>query len=724
MSDGVSDSKADTSPSRAKSLLSRYGGENGPTGHASMGDSESPVSLSSFIGGKAQTPRLGKLAGDGRTSMSPDSEKEFQGLPGMAKPGSMASFMEQRQREMFPEHAKEAVSPPSELGPEPAAKQEKKETPSVTSLPKRSTSGKEMVVLISGSGSNLQALIDATCGDKPVIPDAQIVRVISNRMKVFGLERARNVEPPIPTQVHSLKTYQNRNPGKTRDDYDLVLAERVLGEGRLPDLIVLAGFMHIVSETFLSALGHETSLASPPAFSKRPPHPIPIINLHPALPGAFDGAGAIERAYEAFQEGKIEHTGVMVHKVVAEVDRGAPIIVRKVPIYKEDSLDDLETRMHSVEHEIIVEAAAKVLAGAEEMAVEPVPPVHSQEPTVFLRWGKDKSWTPVPQPLVVYDSDVIWVQGATPFLWLGHAVTDGWDAVLPKGDCAKIQASATIIHQGREPTTFLQVVGGVLVTRQGEPDASEPTEQLFTVRHGEHGIYIDEVAFAAASVSAAFSAVACTSRGLFVWHGLGSGSEQREHATKWARLLGSSSKELDSSSFFALFKDDVYADGWHHRHRTSLPPSQREAVMYSPASSSAPVPFSLGAIQSNAITLVDGRLEIYVIVGAQARGDRKGIDAALARAEKLAQRSDPTQMQPAIHVLVLPSVAPLDLVTLARDPWYANVFTAEADKSTAIFMNVHSLAEAKAQLAGARPAPPSTLPTNRNFLPVGVQPGA
>ena len=148
-----------------------------------------------------------------------------------------------------------------------------------TTFPKRSTSGKQIVVLISGSGSNFQAILDATCGDAPAIPNAQIVRVISNRMKAYGLQRAKNVDPPIPTSVHSLKTYQTRNPGKTRDDYDLVLADRVLGnDGHVPDLVVLAGFMHIVSETFLSAMGHATSLTAPPHYPKRPHKPVPIRN--------------------------------------------------------------------------------------------------------------------------------------------------------------------------------------------------------------------------------------------------------------------------------------------------------------------------------------------------------------------------------------------------------------------------------------------------------------
>jgi folate-dependent phosphoribosylglycinamide formyltransferase PurN len=105
--------------------------------------------------------------------------------------------------------------------------------------------------------------------------------------------------------------------------------------------------MHILSPSFLDLLGPST----------------PIINLHPALPGAFDGADAIGRAYAAFQKGELENgrTGVMVHRVVKEVDRGEPLVVREVPVKEGESLEELEARIHSIEHELIVEGARKVL---------------------------------------------------------------------------------------------------------------------------------------------------------------------------------------------------------------------------------------------------------------------------------------------------------------------------------------------------------------------------
>jgi len=122
-----------------------------------------------------------------------------------------------------------------------------------------------------------------------------------------------------------------------------------------PDLIVLAGWMHILGDGFLEFADRRRP------FEDGPSEPTHVINLHPALPGAFDGAKAIERAYEAFQRGEITHSGAMVHRVVKDVDRGEPLIVREVEMVKGEPIEAFEERLHRVEHEIIVQAAKKVL---------------------------------------------------------------------------------------------------------------------------------------------------------------------------------------------------------------------------------------------------------------------------------------------------------------------------------------------------------------------------
>ncbi|OBZ78659.1 Phosphoribosylglycinamide formyltransferase [Grifola frondosa] len=211
------------------------------------------------------------------------------------------------------------------------------------------------------AGTNLQALIDAL--NTPALPNAAITLVLSNRKAAHGLTRAAQADPPIPTAYLALQPYLKANPGKTRDDYDVEVAKIVAQQS--PALVVLAGWMHIMGEGFLDVINGDRPFDGEQKVAK----PIPVINLHPALPGAFDGANAIERAYEAFQKGEIKHTGAMVHRVVKEVDRGAPVLVREVEIIPGEPIETFEKRLHHVEWEIIVEATAKILDEAVPLKV-------------------------------------------------------------------------------------------------------------------------------------------------------------------------------------------------------------------------------------------------------------------------------------------------------------------------------------------------------------------
>lgn len=185
-----------------------------------------------------------------------------------------------------------------------------------------------IVVLVSGSGTNLQALIDAA-GDGRL--RGQIVAVVCNRRKARALERAEAAE--ISTVYVPFRPY--RLAGKSREDYDGDLADLVEQLG--PDLIVCAGWMHIFSSAFVGRF------------------PDRIINLHPALPGQFPGAHAIKDAHEAFERGEITHTGIMIHQVVPEVDAGPVVATAEVPIQPGDSLETLEAHVHAAEHRLIVE---------------------------------------------------------------------------------------------------------------------------------------------------------------------------------------------------------------------------------------------------------------------------------------------------------------------------------------------------------------------------------
>lgn len=194
---------------------------------------------------------------------------------------------------------------------------------------------KRLAILISGSGSNLQAIIDAVQAGR--LP-AQIAVVVSNRRAAFGLTRAERAG--IPTLYFPLKPYHDA--GRPREAYDADLAARVADYA--PDLVVLAGWMHVLSAAFLAR------------FRGR------VLNLHPALPGQFPGVHAIQRAYEAYQRGEIDRTGVMVHWAVPEVDAGAVVAQAAVPIYASDTLADLEARIHEVEHHLLVEAIRRCLS--------------------------------------------------------------------------------------------------------------------------------------------------------------------------------------------------------------------------------------------------------------------------------------------------------------------------------------------------------------------------
>ena len=181
-----------------------------------------------------------------------------------------------------------------------------------------------LVVLISGFGSNLQAVLDA-CADGSL--PARVSAVISNRSDAYGLERARKAGVPAIAYP--------KPPDQERSAYDAGLAE--LAASFQPDWVVLAGWMRILSNQFLERF------------------PYRVVNLHPALPGTFPGTQAIERAFEASRRSEINQTGVMVHLVPDEgVDTGPVLAQEVVPILPEDNLESLERRIHAVEHRLLV----------------------------------------------------------------------------------------------------------------------------------------------------------------------------------------------------------------------------------------------------------------------------------------------------------------------------------------------------------------------------------
>jgi phosphoribosylglycinamide formyltransferase 1 len=183
-------------------------------------------------------------------------------------------------------------------------------------------------LLISGRGSNLQAIIEAIADGRL---DARIALVISNRAAAEGLERA--VRAGIDTRVLAHRDYP------TREDYDRALAGELRGCG--VDLVCLAGFMRLLSATFVEAF------------------PNAILNVHPSLLPAFPG---IDAQRQALDHG-VKVTGATVHLVTAELDGGPIILQAPVPVLDEDTIETLSARILVEEHRIYPDAIATVLRG-------------------------------------------------------------------------------------------------------------------------------------------------------------------------------------------------------------------------------------------------------------------------------------------------------------------------------------------------------------------------
>ncbi|QIM65060.1 phosphoribosylglycinamide formyltransferase [Frederiksenia canicola] len=174
---------------------------------------------------------------------------------------------------------------------------------------------KKIVVLISGNGSNLQAIIDAVAAGRI---QAEICGVISNKADAYGLERAKNAG--IPTFVFTRKSFDSN---LTMDN---AIAETITA--LQADLIVLAGYMKILTAEFTQRFAGK------------------ILNIHPSLLPKYPGLNTYQRAIDA---GDTEH-GMSIHFVNEEVDGGAVVLQAKVPIYPDDEISDIQERVHEQEH--------------------------------------------------------------------------------------------------------------------------------------------------------------------------------------------------------------------------------------------------------------------------------------------------------------------------------------------------------------------------------------
>jgi phosphoribosylglycinamide formyltransferase-1 len=193
----------------------------------------------------------------------------------------------------------------------------------------------KLVVLASGTGSNLQAILDRLHGGPEGI---RVVGVGSDKIGAPALERAR--EAGVETASFPRDGYADR------EARDAAMGEWIVKRGA--DLIVLAGYMQLLSEPFVAR------------FRNR------IVNVHPALLPRFPGLDAIGQALEA----GVETTGVTVHYVDEGVDTGPVIVQREVPVPADRDRATLEAAIHAVEHELYSEAIRMIAAGRVRIAGE------------------------------------------------------------------------------------------------------------------------------------------------------------------------------------------------------------------------------------------------------------------------------------------------------------------------------------------------------------------
>ena len=174
-----------------------------------------------------------------------------------------------------------------------------------------------LVVLISGSGSNLQAIIDACLSG---YINAEVAAVISNKADAYGLTRAKHAG--IATQVLDHKQFASR------EEYDVALGQLI--SDFTPDLVVLAGFMRILTPSLVQKFKGK------------------MLNIHPSLLPKYQGLNTHQRAIDA---NDAEH-GVSVHFVTEELDGGPVVCQARVPILPDDTAESLAKRVHMQEHKL------------------------------------------------------------------------------------------------------------------------------------------------------------------------------------------------------------------------------------------------------------------------------------------------------------------------------------------------------------------------------------
>ncbi|HBZ17432.1 phosphoribosylglycinamide formyltransferase [Candidatus Pantoea floridensis] len=205
---------------------------------------------------------------------------------------------------------------------------------------------KKLVVLISGNGSNLQSILDA-CASGRI--NGSVAAVFSNKASAYGLTRAR--EAHVPSHALAASEFADR------DAFDRQLMQEI--DAYAPDLVVLAGYMRILSPAFVAHY-HDR-----------------LVNIHPSLLPKYPG---LHTHRQALENGDEEH-GTSVHFVTDELDGGPIVLQARVPVFAGDSEDDISARVQHQEHAIyplviswFVDGRLQMRAGKAWLDGEPLPP--------------------------------------------------------------------------------------------------------------------------------------------------------------------------------------------------------------------------------------------------------------------------------------------------------------------------------------------------------------
>lgn len=185
-----------------------------------------------------------------------------------------------------------------------------------------------VAVLISGNGTNLQALIDA-CKEKDY--PAEIVLVLSNKENAYGIERAKAAS--IPIKIINHKDFPSR------EEFDKAMSKEIKASGA--EFVCMAGFMRLLSEWFVDTWHNK------------------LINIHPSLLPSFKGTDAQKQALEA----GVKIAGCTVHFVRKEMDAGPIIVQAAVPVVEGDSVESLSKRILTKEHESYTLALRLIASG-------------------------------------------------------------------------------------------------------------------------------------------------------------------------------------------------------------------------------------------------------------------------------------------------------------------------------------------------------------------------